>query len=76
MYFIAKPHCISSCSLHFAIAIASKSLYICVSLFINPSYNKNMYFTSWFLVVKPLALYSIKYSLNYLSAYPARNNPI
>ena len=28
------------------------------------------------MVVKPLALYSIKYSLNYLSARPVRNSPI
>jgi hypothetical protein len=29
-----------------------------------------------FLVVKPLALYSIKYSLNHLSIYPVKNNPV
>ena len=29
-----------------------------------------------FLVIKPLALYSIKYSLNYLNAYPVRNSPV
>jgi hypothetical protein len=35
-----------------------------------------MYLTLLFLVIKLLALYSIKYSLNHLSAYPAKNNPI
>jgi hypothetical protein len=47
-----------SCSLCSAITSASKSLYIYVSLFANPSYIKNMYFTLLFLVVKLLALYS------------------
>ena len=36
---------------------------------------KNIYFTLLFLVVKLLALYSIKYSLNYSSIYPVKNNP-
>jgi hypothetical protein len=35
-----------------------------------------MYLTLLFLVVKPLALYSTKYSLNYLSTRPVKNNPI
>ena len=35
-----------------------------------------MYFTLLFLVVKLLALYSIKYNLNYLSIYPVRNSPV
>ena len=34
-----------------------------------------MYFTLLFLVIKLLALYSIKYGLNYLSVYPVKNNP-
>jgi hypothetical protein len=76
VYSITKPYYISSCSLCFTIAITFKSLYIYISLFTNPSYNKNMYFTSWFLVIKPLALYSVKYSLNYLSTCPAKNNPM
>jgi hypothetical protein len=76
MYSIAKFYYVSSCSLHFAITITSKSLYICVSLFTNPFYIKNIYLTLLFLVNSPLALYSIKYSLNYLSIYPAKNNPI
>ena len=37
---------------------------------------KNIYFTLLFLVIKLLALYSIKYSLNYLSTYPIRNSPV
>src|SRR5271156_1852359 len=53
-----------------------KSLYICISLFINPFYIKNMYLTLLFLVIKLLALYSTKYSLNYLSICLARNNPV
>ena len=35
-----------------------------------------MYFILLFLVIKLLVLYSIKYSLNYLSAYPVRNSPM
>jgi hypothetical protein len=66
----------SSCSLHFTIASAFKSLYIYISLFTNPSYIKNMYLTLLFLVIKPLALYSTKYNLNHLSIYSARNNPV
>ena len=34
-----------------------------------------MYFTLLFLVIRPLALYFIKYNLNYLSVYPIRNSP-
>ena len=34
-----------------------------------------MYFTLLFLVIKLLALYSIKYNLNYLSIYSIKNNP-
>ena len=35
-----------------------------------------MYFTLLFLVAKLLALYSVKYGLNYLSMYPIKNNPV
>jgi hypothetical protein len=66
----------SSCSLYSAIAIAFKSLYIYISLFTNPFYIKNMYLTLLFLVIKLLALYFTKYNLNYLSIYPAKNNPV
>jgi hypothetical protein len=66
----------SSCNLYFTIAIAFRSLYIYISLFINPSYIKNIYLTFWFLVVKLLALYSTKYSLNHLSTYSIKNNPV
>jgi hypothetical protein len=76
VYSIAEPYYVSSCSLYSAIASAFRSLYICISLFTNPSYNKNMYFTLLFLVVKLLALYSTKYGLNHLSVYPAKNNPV
>jgi hypothetical protein len=76
MYSIAKPHYVSSYSLYSAIVSTSGSLYIYISLFINPSYIKNMYFTSLFLVVKLLALYFIKYGLNYLSACLTKNNPM
>jgi hypothetical protein len=58
---------VSSYSLYFAIAIASKSLYIYISLFTNPSYIKNIYLTLLFLVDSLLALYFAKYSLNHLS---------
>jgi hypothetical protein len=76
MYFIAKPYYMSFYSLYFTIAVTFRSLYICVSLFTNPFYIKNMYFTLLFLVNSLLALYSTKYSLNYLSTCPARNNPV
>jgi hypothetical protein len=76
MYSITKPYYMSSYSLYSTVAVTSKSLYICVSLFINPSYIKNMYFTLLFLVNNLLALYFVKYSLNHLSTYPVRNNPI
>jgi hypothetical protein len=76
VYSIAEPYCVSSYSLYSAVASVSESLYICVSLFANPSYIKNIYLTLLFLVVKLLALYSTKYSLNHLSAYPAKNNPV
>jgi hypothetical protein len=66
----------SSCSLYSAIASASESLYIYISLFANPSYIKNMYLTLLFLVVKLLALYFAKYNLNHLSTCPIRNNPM
>jgi hypothetical protein len=75
VYSIAKPYYVNSCSLYSAIAITSKSLYICVSLFTNPFYIKNMYLTSLFLVDSLLALYFAKYSLNHLSIYSAKNNP-
>jgi hypothetical protein len=74
MYSITKPYYISSCSLYFAIAIASKSLYIYVSLFTNPSYIKNMYLTLLFPVDSLLASYFAKYGLNHLSTYPAKKN--
>src|ERR1700729_2532211 len=35
-----------------------------------------MYYTLLFLVVKLLALYSTKYSLNYLNVYFVKNNPV
>ena len=35
-----------------------------------------MYFTLLFLVVMPLALYSTKYGLNYLSVRFVKNNPV
>ena len=35
-----------------------------------------MYFILLFLVIKLLALYSVKYSLNYLNAYPIKNSPV
>jgi hypothetical protein len=76
VYSITKPCCVSSYNLYSAIAVTSKSLYICVSLFVNPSYIKNIYLTSLFLVDSLLALYSIKYGLNHLSARPAKNNPM
>jgi hypothetical protein len=76
MYSIAEFYYMSSCSLCSAIASASESLYIYISLFMNPSYIKNMYLTLLFLVVKSLALYFAKYSLNYLSTCPAKNNPV
>jgi hypothetical protein len=66
----------SSYSLYFAIAIAFKSLYIYISLFINSFYIKNMYLTLLFLVNSLLALYFAKYSLNHLSVYPIKNNPV
>ena len=73
---IANPHCVSSCNLYSAITVTSKSLYIYISLLQNPSQLKNMYFILLFLVVKLLALYSVKYGLNYLNIYPVKNNPI
>ena len=66
----------SSCNLYSAIIVALGLLYIYISLLQNPSQLKNIYFTLLFLVVKLLALYSIKYSLNYLSIYPVRNSPV
>jgi hypothetical protein len=76
MYSIAELYCVSSYSLYSTVASAFRSLYIYISLFINPSYIKNMYLTLLFLVIKLLALYSIKYNLNYLSVYLIRNNPV
>ena len=66
----------SSCNLYSAITITLKSLYICVSLLQNPSQLKNIYFILLFLVVKLLALYSVKYGLNYLSIYSVKNNSV
>ena len=34
-----------------------------------------MYFTLLLAIIKPLALYSIKYNLNYINTYPVRNHP-
>ena len=62
-------------NLRLAIIVTLKLLYIYISLLQNPSQFKNIYFTLLFLVVKLLALYSVKYSLNYLSAYPVKNSP-
>jgi hypothetical protein len=75
VYSITEFYYVSSCSLYSAIASVFKSLYICISLFANPSYNKNMYLTLLFPVNKPLASYFVKYGLNHLSVYPAKNNP-
>jgi CRISPR/Cas system CSM-associated protein Csm4 (group 5 of RAMP superfamily) len=74
MYSIAKPYCISSCSLYSAIASTFRLLYIYISLFTNAFYNKNIYLTSLFLVNSLLILYFAKYNLNHLSIYPVRNN--
>jgi hypothetical protein len=76
MYSIAKPYYINSYSLCSAIAITFRSLYIYISLFINPFYIKNIYLALLFLVDSLLALYFTKYSLNCLSTHPVRNNPI
>ena len=65
----------SSYNLHLAIIVALGLLYIYINLLQNPSQLKNIYFTLLFLVVKLLALYSVKYGLNYLSIYPVKNNP-
>ena len=62
--------------MHLAVAVTLGLLYIYISLLQNPSQLKNIYFTLLFLVVKLLALYFIKYSLNYLSVYPVKNNPV
>ena len=59
-----------------AIIVTLGLLYICVNLLQNPSQLKNMYFTLLFLVVKLLALYFIKYGLNYLNIYPIKNSPV
>ena len=72
---IANPYYVSSCNLYSAVTITLGSLYIYISLLQNPSQFKNIYFTLLFLVVKLLALYFVKYSLNYLSIYPIKNNP-
>ena len=53
-----------------------KLLYIYINLLQNPSQLKNIYFTLLFLVIKLLALYFIKYGLNYLNTYPVKNSPI
>ena len=65
----------SSCNLRSAVIVTLGLLYIYISLLQNPSQFENIYFTLLFLVVKPLALYSAKYSLNYLNIYPVKNNP-
>ena len=72
---IANPRCVNSYNLYLAVTVTSGLLYIYISLLQNPSQFKNMYFTLLFLVVKLLALYSIKYSLNYLSTYLIKNSP-
>ena len=59
-----------------AIIVTLGSLYIYINLLQNPSQFENMYFTLLFLVIKLLALYSIKYGLNYLNIYPVRNSPV
>jgi hypothetical protein len=76
VYSITEPYYVNFYSLYSAIAVTFKSLYICVSLFANPSHIKNIYLTLLFLVDSLLALYFAKYNLNYLSVYPARNNPV
>ena len=61
--------------MHLAITVTLGLLYIYISLLQNPSQLKNIYFILLFLVVKLLALYSIKYGLNHLNIYPVKNNP-
>ena len=73
---ITNFYCVSSCNLYLAVIITLGLLYIYINLLQNPSQLKNMYFTLLFLVVKLLALYSVKYSLNYLNIYPVKNNPV
>ena len=65
----------SSYNLYLAIIVTLGLLYIYINLLQNPSQLKNIYFTLLFLVVKLLALYFIKYGLNYLSTYPVKNSP-
>ena len=59
----------SSCNLHLAVIVVLGLLYIYISLLQNPSQLENMYFILLFLVVKLLALYSVKYNLNHLSTH-------
>ena len=72
---IADLHYVSFCNLRLAIIVTLGLLYIYISLLQNPSQLKNMYFILLFLVIKLLALYSVKYGLNYLSMRPVKNNP-
>ena len=72
---ITDFYCVSSCNLYLAITVTLRLLYICINLLQNPSQLKNMYFILLFLVVKLLALYFIKYNLNYLSICLIRNSP-
>ena len=74
--FITNPYYVSFYNLRLAVIVISGLLYIYISLLQNPSQLKNMYFTLLFLVIKLLALYSVKYSLNYLSVYPIKNSPV
>ena len=59
-----------------AITVTFKLLYIYISLLQNPSQLKKKKNLLLLAVVKPLALYFIKYNLNYLSTYSIKNNPI
>jgi hypothetical protein len=61
VYSIIKPYYISSYSLYFTITVAFRFLDICISLFINPFYIKNIFLTLLFLVNSLLALYFAKY---------------
>ena len=66
----------SSYNLYLAVIVVLGLLYIYISLLQNPSQLKNIYFTLLFLVIKLLALYSVKYNLNHLSVYPVKNSPV
>ena len=70
---------VSSCP-YINLSLVINSLFrlpnICLSLLVNPSYIKNIYYTSILVVFNPFNCTLMKQGLNYFNTLSIKNNPI